>query len=104
MPIKQEKRHIVDILFVLALFGVFAFSALILVILGADVYKSTVSSMSQNFESRTACSYITEKIRQNDVYDSVYIDDFEGTKALVFTQDIYGSQYGTYIYNWKFLY
>ena len=95
---KQEKRYIVDILFVLALFAVFAFSALSLVILGANIYKGTVSSMSKNFEARTACSYITEKIRQNDLYESVYVDELEGTEALVFAKDVYGSQYGTYIY------
>lgn len=98
MQKKQNKRHIVDILFVLALFAVFAFCALALVILGANIYKNTVSSMSRNFESRTACSYITEKIRQNDLYDSVYVADFEGQDALLFTKDVYGSLYGTYIY------
>lgn len=98
MESNQEKRHIVDILFVLALFGVFVLSALILVILGANVYKNTVASMSQNFESRTACSYITEKVRQSDLYDSISIGTLEGTQALVFTQEIQGSLYGTYIY------
>ncbi len=98
MQPKQEKRHIVDVLFVLALFAVFALSALILVILGANIYKSTVSSMSRNFESRTASSYIAEKIRQNDVYDSIYIDSLEGHEALVFSKDVYGSVYATYIY------
>ena len=39
---KQEKHFIVDILFVLALFGVFAVSALALVTIGADVYQHTV--------------------------------------------------------------
>lgn len=98
MQKKQNKRHIVDILFVLALFAVFAFCALTLVILGANIYKNTISSMSRNFESRTACSYIAEKIRQNDLYDSIYIDKFEGQDALIFTKDVYGSLYGTYIY------
>lgn len=98
MQVKQEKRHIVDILFVLALFGVFAFSALVLVILGANVYKQTVSSMSQNFDSRTASSYIIEKVRQNDIYDSIYIDSLEGVNALVLTQESSGSLYNTYIY------
>ena len=98
MQPKQEKRHIVDILFVLALFAVFALSALILVVLGANIYKSTVSSMSRNFEARTACSYISEKVRQNDVYDSIYIDKLEGCEALVFSKDVYGSVYATYIY------
>ena len=56
---KQEKHFIVDILFVLALFGVFAVSALALVTIGADVYQHTVEDMGVNYESRTAyCTYL----------------------------------------------
>lgn len=39
----EPSRHIVDILFVLALFCVFAASALMLVTIGANVYKQTLS-------------------------------------------------------------
>ena len=71
---KQEKHFIVDILFVLALFGVFAVSALALVTIGADVYQHTVEDMGVNYESRTAVSYIMEKVRQNDTADSIFPD------------------------------
>ena len=72
---KQEKHFIVDILFVLALFGVFAVSALALVTIGADVYQHTVEDMGVNYESRTAVSYIMEKVRQNDTADSIFLTD-----------------------------
>lgn len=74
---KQEKHYIVDILFVLALFGVFAVSALALVTIGADVYQHTVEDMGVNYESRTAVSYIMEKVRQNDTADSIFLTDLE---------------------------
>ena len=45
---KQEKHFIVDILFVLALFGVFAVSALALVTIGADVYQHTECSTNNS--------------------------------------------------------
>ncbi len=98
MQNKNNKTHIIDILFVLALFAVFAFCALILVILGANIYKNTVASMNDNFTSRIAYSYISEKIRQNDTYECISIGELEGTQALVFSTDVYGSQYATYIY------
>lgn len=63
---KQEKHFIVDVLFVLALFGVFAVSALIVVTIGADVYQHTVRDMSRNYDSRTAIAYVAEKLRQAD--------------------------------------
>ena len=86
MQENPDKRHIVDILFVLALFGVFTLSALVLVILGANIYRQTVSYMSANYESRTACSYLAEKVRQNDMYDSVTLESFEGTDALALSR------------------
>lgn len=98
MNIKQEKNHIVDVLFVLALFVVFTLSALVLVILGASVYKQTVRYMDENYTARTAYSYLTEKVRQNDLYDSIYLGQLEDTDALVLTREINGTSYATYLY------
>ena len=85
---KQEKHFIVDILFVLALFGVFAVSALALVTIGADVYQHTVEDMGVNYESRTAVSYIMEKVRQNDTADSIFLTDLENVPALCMLSEI----------------
>lgn len=98
MRTKQERNHIVDVLFVLALFVVFTLSALVLVILGANVYRQTVSYMDENYDARTAYSYLTEKVRQNDLYDSISIGELEGTTALVLTQEINDTTYATYLY------
>ena len=95
---KKEKPHIVDVLFVLALFGVFTLSALVLVILGANIYKQTVSHMTSNYDSRMACSYFAEKIRQNDLASSVELGELYDTEALVFSQEINGETYATYLY------
>lgn len=94
----QEKHFIVDILFVLALFGVFAVSALALVTIGADVYQHTVEDMSVNYESRTAVSYILEKVRQNDTADSISLTTLEDTPALCMLSRIEDETYCTYLY------
>ena len=57
MHFKNENRHMVDVLFVLSLFCVFAFSALMLVIIGADVYKKTAAHMDTNYASRISYAY-----------------------------------------------
>lgn len=98
MNTKQEKTHIVDILFVLALFVVFTLSALVLVILGASVYRQTVRYMDENYTARTAYSYLTEKVRQNDRYDSIFLGQLEDTDALVLTREINDTAYATYLY------
>ena len=84
----QEKHFIVDILFVLALFGVFAVSALALVTIGADVYQHTVEDMSVNYDSRTAVSYIMEKVRQSDTADSISLTTLEDVPALCMFSEI----------------
>ena len=95
---EEPNRHIVDILFVLALFVVFAASALMLVTIGANIYKQNVVNMSTNFTKRTAYSYLTEKLRQNDTTNAVSIGELEGIKALVLSQQIDGTEYVTYLY------
>ncbi len=94
----NQNRHIVDVLFVLALFCVFAASALMLVTLGANVYKQIVSDMDKNFEDRTAYSYVIEKLRQNDTSGAIEIGELEGTPALMLTEQIGDEEYCTYLY------
>ncbi len=100
MNLKQENRHIVDVLFVLALFCVFAISALMLVMLGANVYQKTVNNMDDNYNSRTAFSYITEKIRQNDTSSAVSVGTLEGRPAILLSQEIDGKPFTTYLYEY----
>lgn len=94
----DNNRHVVDILFVLALFGVFAASALMLVTFGANVYKKTVANMNDNFTERTAYSYVMEKIRQNDSNDMISVEEIEGVPALAFTQSSGEEEFCTYLY------
>lgn len=100
---RQEKRFIVDILFVLALFGMFAVSALVLVTIGADVYRHTVQDMSDNYDARTAIAYITEKVRQNNVLlsddtSAVTLSELSGEPALILTREVDGQAYDTCLY------
>lgn len=81
----DSNRHIVDVLFVLALFGVFAACALMLVTIGAGVYKKTVANMNDNYAERTAYSYLMEKLRQNDSTDVISLNEIAGTPVLTFT-------------------
>ena len=70
----KQKNHVVDLLFSLALFCVFAASALTIVIMGADVYQKSVNDMNRNSTIRTSLSYLSEKIHQNDAENAIRID------------------------------
>ena len=65
--------HMVDLLFTLALVCVFAASALMVVLIGANVYQNTVEGMDENFSARTSVTYVATKIRQNDTEGTAYI-------------------------------
>ncbi|MGN0473427.1 MAG: DUF4860 domain-containing protein [Lachnospiraceae bacterium] len=94
----KESKHVVDVLFVIALFCVFAICALMLVIIGADVYKKTVRDMDENYDSRTAFAYVTEKIRQNDVANALSIKPFGESDAICITEYYNDTAYITYLY------
>ncbi len=100
MEFKKENRHMVDVLFVLSLFCVFAFSALMLVIIGADVYKKTVSHMDANYSSRTSYAYLSEKIRQNDHAGAIAAGRYFDSDALIISEEINGTVYYTYLYEY----
>lgn len=95
---RTENRHMVDVLFVIALFCMFAISALMLVIIGADVYRKTVSDMDTNFTARTSFSYVTEKIRQNDLNGNVSIGSFGDSDAIIITEEVNDESFTHYLY------
>lgn len=95
---EKDNRHVVDILFVIALFGVFVVAAMFLISVGANVYGKTMTNMDANFTSRTAVAYITEKIHQADEDGAVDVGDFGGNNAICIKQNINDIDYITYIY------
>ncbi len=104
MNFGKRNKSIVDFLFILALFGAFAITALFVVLFGARIYNNTVSNMNTNFQKRTAMSYITEKIRSHDytggadVSDIDNDDDGDGHSVLKLYQEIGDKRYVTYLF------
>lgn len=96
----KQQKHIIDILFVLTLFGLFALSAIFLISVGADVYSKTVNHMEENFDTRTSMAYVTEKIRQSDREGALTIGQLDGHDALIITTQVSGTSYHTYLYEY----
>lgn len=93
-------RHLIDILFVLSLFCIFAVSSVLLILFGADIYKKTVQQMDSNYTSRTSIAYITEKIRQSDAENAIQIILQNDTQILLLTTIINGIPYATSLYEY----
>lgn len=90
----------VDFLFTLALFCVFAASSLMVVMIGANVYQETAESMEQNNTLRTSLTYVAEKLRQSDAAQGVTLSQLEGQPALVLRQTFNETVYETWIYHY----
>ena len=97
---KKSYQHTIDFLFPIALFFVFSSTAIVVLLLSANIYKGVVSDSEKNFESGTALSYITQKIRQNDDCENsnISLSEFDGINALAISQNYNEQTYITYIY------
>lgn len=100
MRFQTRSRHVIDFIFPIALFFVFAASSLVVLILAADIYGSTTNQLQANDENRTALSYISEKIRQNDTGGALEIINIEGTECLSLSADYNDVPHTTYIYEY----
>ncbi len=98
---EKQQRHIIDILFVLALLGIFALSAIFLISIGADIYGKTMNNMESNFDTRTALAYLTEKVRQSDLENQISIGELDGHQAVIITSGEGDTGYRTYLYEYE---
>ncbi|MDD4773370.1 MAG: DUF4860 domain-containing protein [Eubacteriales bacterium] len=78
---------------------IFTVSAVLVILAGVRVYRSTADTAYASFEDRTLSAYLTAKIRQNDGGD-VFLGSFDGIEALVLTERHESGVYHTYIYHY----
>ncbi len=95
---KKPKNHAIDIVFTLALFGVFVVTALLAIYIGSQTYERTVESMETSFTGRTATAYITKQIKQNDMDGQITMVEINGKEALALYDNRDGDDLVTYIY------
>ncbi|MBR5359711.1 MAG: DUF4860 domain-containing protein [Lachnospiraceae bacterium] len=101
MNLRHRDRSIVDIIFMITVFGVFMLSALFVVLFGAKIYKRTAHDMSVNFSSRTSLAYVTEKLHQHDRKNGVEIIEDADGPILKLKQVINSDEYCTYLYEFN---
>ena len=63
---RTERKHVIDFLFPLALFFVLTATSVALVVLASGTYSRQVQDSEDSFASRTALSYVMEKIHLAD--------------------------------------
>ena len=85
----NRNKHVIDLIFPLSLFFVFISSCVIVLILSFHVYKETLDLEQVNYESRTALSYIVQKIHQNDTSKAISLCQKEKSDVLVIKNQNY---------------
>lgn len=97
--LKQNRASFVDTVFVTVLFCVFALCSFFLILIGAKVYRSSADSMDQAYETRTALTYVSTKLRHGDAAGAIQLYPLEnGQSALRLALDADGETYYTYLY------
>ena len=97
---QTERKHVIDFLFPLALLFVLTATSVALVVLASGTYSRQVQDSEDSFVSRTALSYVPEKIHQADEYGAVYAGTFDGQDAIVICQTYSEQTYMTYLYEY----
>ena len=82
-----KKKHSIDVLFMFVLFAVFAVLSVLIIYIGSGVYDRISENKQLNEQTRTTLSYITNKVRQTDGGENIYLKEHQNTQILVLKQD-----------------
>ena len=96
--IKASRGQKIDTVFVLIIFSVFAVSVLIVLMLAASIYQNIAEMSEEGADERLVLSYIWTKTKKHNDVDLIYIDDFDGGKALMIDEIIGERYFQTAIY------
>jgi len=89
----------IDTIFVLIVFSIFAFSVLMVLMLGASIYRNINDISREGQYEHTALSYIWTRAKNFDEAGSLKVGDFDGIPALFIDETLGGTEFRTAIYN-----
>lgn len=94
----RKRKHNIDSLIALVLFGVFATCILSVLLTGADAYRRLTARDQESFATRTCLQYVVTKVRQAGSGENVYLSDFDGVNTLCISENISERTFVTRIY------
>ncbi len=96
--IKTNASNMINTVFVLVLFCVFAVAVLMVLLAGTGAYQDIADRMERQYAERTCLSYLDAKVRHYDETGKVAAEQFGDCDALALYEDIDGVSYKTLIY------
>lgn len=96
----RERRYGLSGLLTLLIYGLFALFSLLLVVVGARVYKNIVSAGNANTQVRSSFSYVANKVRMSTrAAGTVRLEERDGIDVLVLESGIEGYETRIYYYD-----
>jgi len=95
---KLSRKRSIDTIFVLIIFSIFAISVLMVLMLGASIYRNINDITHEGQSEHTALSYIWTKTKNFDDAGSLHVGDFHGVPALFIDEQLGGTNFRTAIY------
>ena len=94
----RGRTKLVHMICVLVVICMFAVSAMVLVNVGAMIYKNITENNLETFRLRTSLSYVKTKINQFDERGRITVDKKDGNNILILSEDVEGVAYDTVVY------
>jgi len=97
---KIHRSRNIDTIFVLIVFSIFAISVLMVLMLGASIYRN-INDISHDGEfEHTALSYVWTKVKNFDNAEGIHLGGFHGIPALFIDEYIGGTHFRTAIFHY----
>ena len=95
---KSAQTHSISGMFVFVLLGIFALFSTVMVLMGAQAYKSSVDRLSMHNATRIAPAYVRSMVRGDDEKGVIYIEEAEGIPCVTMLNTYDEEQYVTRVY------
>lgn len=94
----MDKRHSMSGTFVFLVLGVFALFSMLLVLLGAQAYRSGVEQTTSNGQARVLQAFVRNAVRSDDADGVIQVKEIDGLPVISFASELDGERYVKYIY------
>ena len=95
---RKNHHHIIDFLFPITLFLLFASLAITIILLATNIYRETAEHSYYSNNARLSLSYLSEKVKHHNRKGNISLETSQDHNILVITHPDETDTYYTYIY------
>ena len=84
----KTKSHSISGAFVFMLLGVFAVFSMLLVVLGAQAYRTTVDGAAAHTQKRIVTAFVRNAVRAQDERGAITVEEHDGLPVLALSSEL----------------